>query len=54
MNNAKTLDDLVPSLNDDSWVWKDDMITFPDNDPQEYNSTLPGYERRTFSAWNDR
>jgi hypothetical protein len=31
-NTIRTLDDLAFVAADDSWVWKDDMITFPDTD----------------------
>jgi hypothetical protein len=33
-NNARSLDDIPVAylMADDSWVWKDDMITFPADD----------------------
>lgn len=32
-NNLRSLDDVsIAYMNDDSWVWKDDMIVFPRED----------------------
>lgn len=48
-NKTRSLDDIpVAYMMDDSWVWKDDMITFPrddgfyDEDDLEYEGTWYG------------
>lgn len=44
-NKTRSLDDLAFTVNDNSWVWKDDMIVFPrddgfyDADDLEYEAT---------------
>ena len=45
-NNARSLDDIpVAYLTaDDSWVWKDDMITFLDADDDDLEYELSWYD----------
>ena len=44
-NKTRSLDDLAFTVNDSSWIWKDDMIVFPrddgfyDADDLEYEAT---------------
>ena len=48
-NNTRSLDDIpVAYMMDDSWVWKDDMITFPREDGF-YDDEDPEYE----ATWYD-
>lgn len=42
-NTPRSLDDIpVAYLMDDSWVWKDDMITFHDYDDEDESDSLIG------------
>ena len=44
-NNTRSLDDIpVAYMMDDSWVWKDDMITFCDTDDDDLEYELSWYD----------